>query len=314
MSVDLYRESYKGKITEVNIGRGERAVKVGGESCLPFHTWEGEMSNPPRIAFGIWDADTEKWPEALKAPYKDVINDPAAWAKKDAEELGAELICLRLQSTDPNGKNASADSVLPLIEKILNAVKVPLIVSGVVNIEKDRQVLSLVAEKFEQKNLLLWPVEDENYKQIGASAIGFGHIVSASTPIDVNLGKQLNTLLETLGLKPNQIIMDPTTGALGYGIEYSYSVMERDRLAALVQQDEKMQKPMINFVGQEVWKLKEMNMSIEQAPEMGSPNLRGIIYEAVTAALVLLAGSDIVVMLHPRAIAAVEKLIKQLIK
>jgi acetyl-CoA decarbonylase/synthase complex subunit delta len=272
------------------------------------------MPNRPRIAFGIWDADTEKWPEALKEPYKDVLNDPVAWAKKDVGEFGAELLCLRLQSTDPNGKNASAESVLPLIERMLNAVKAPLIISGVVNIEKDRQVLSLVAEKFDRKNLVLWPVEDENYKQIGASAIGYGQIAAASTPIDVNLAKQLNTLLESLGLKANQIVMDPTTGALGYGIEYSYSVMERDRLAALVAQDEKMQKPMLNFVGQEVWKLKEMSLSRVQAPSLGDPKLRGIIYEAVTAALVLLAGSDIVVMLHPTAISYAKKLIEELMK
>ncbi len=313
MAVELYKETYTGKILEVTIGTGDKAIKVGGESCYPFYIWEGEMPNPPRVAFGIWDADTDKWPDALKEPYKDVLNDVSAWAKKDVEEYGAELLCLKLQSTDPNGQNADADSVLPTVEKVLNAVDVPLIVSGVANIEKDREVLRKVMEKFEGKNLVIWPVEEDNHKQLGAPAIGFGHIVAASTPIDVNLAKQLNTLLENLGVKPDRIIMDPTTGALGYGIEYSYSVMERDRMAALVQQDEKMQKPLINFVGPEVWKIKETNQTTEEAPKLGEQKLRGVIYEAITAIMTLLAGSDIVVMLHPEAIAKTKQLIKELL-
>jgi len=312
LALELFKENYAGKIREATIGTGDKAVTVGGETCMPFYTWEGAMPHPPRVAFGIWDADTGKWPDPLQEPYRKVLDDPAAWAKKDVEEFGAEVICLRLQSTDPNGRNAAAESVLPTVEKVLNAVNVPLIISGVVNPAKDSEVLRLVAEKFDRRNLLLWPVEEDNYKQVGASALAFGQKVAASTPIDVNLAKQLNTLLEGLGLKADQILMDPTTGALGYGIEYTYSVMERDRLAALVQQDEKMQKPMINFVGQEVWKLKEMNQSAEESPNLGSQELRGIIYEAVTTSLVLLAGADLVVMLHPKAINYVQKLIAEL--
>ena len=313
MALDLYKENYTGKILETSIGTGSKAVKVGGETCYPFYTWEGAMPNPPRIAFGIFDAETERWPAPLKEPYKDVLNDPGAWAKKDVEKYGAELICLKLQSTDPNGKNADAESVLPTVEKVLKAVDVPLIVAGVSNAEKDREVLRKVAEKFEQKNLLLWPVAEDTHKVLGAGAISFGHITAASTPIDVNLAKQLNTLLENLGVKPDRMIMDPTTGALGYGIEYCYSVMERDRMAALVQQDDKMQKPLINFVGPDVWKIKETNQTAEEAPKLGEHKLRGVIYEAVTATMVLLTGSDIVVMLHPEAIAKVKNLIKELL-
>jgi len=313
VALDLFKDNYTGKISEVTIGAGARAIKVGGETCYPFYTWEGSIPNPPRIAYAVYDAETDRWPAPLKEAYGDVLNDPAAWAKKDVEQFGAEIICLKLQSTDPNGKNASADSVLPTVEKVLKAVDVPLIVAGVSNAEKDREVLRKVAEKFEQKNLVLWPVEEATHKQLGAGAISFGHIVAASTPINVNLAKQLNTLLENLGVKSDRIIMDPTTGALGYGIEYCYSVMERDRMAALVQQDDKMQKPLINFVGPEVWKIKETNQTTEEAPNLGEQKLRGIIYEAVTATMVLLTGSDIVVMLHPEAIVKVKTLIKELL-
>lgn len=314
MALEIYKENYTGRISELTIGKGAKALVVGGESCLPFHTWEGAMPHRPVIAFGIWDADTGKWPEPLKQVYKDVLHDPVAWAKKDVLEFGAEMISLRLQSTDPNGQNAGPESVLPLVEKMLQAVEVPLLISGVANAEKDAQVLSAIAEKFDRQNLALWPVADDNYKQVGASAIAFGQIVAASTPIDVNLAKQLNTLLENLGVNSSRILMDPTTGALGYGIEYSYSVMERDRLAALVQQDEKMQKPLLNLVGQEVWKIKEMGQAGDSAGLLGDQALRGIIYEAVTATLMLLAGSDILVMLHPGAIAYTRKIIAQLLK
>jgi len=312
LALDLYREKYSGKISEVVIGLGRGAVKIGGQTCMPFYNWEGETPNPPQIAFGIWDADTEKWPEPLKEPYQDVLNDPAKWALKDVSEFGAEILCLRLQSTDPNGKNAEPESVLPAIEKILKAVEVPLIVSGVASPQKDASVLAAVAQKFEGKNLLLWPAEQDNYKQVAAAAMAFKHKVAASTPIDVNLAKQLNILIENLGLKSDQIVMDPTTAALGYGIEYCCSVMERDRLAVLVSQDEKMQKPMINFVGQEVWKIKELNQRAgEDSASAGEK--AGIIYEAITAGLALLAGSDLVVMLHPQAISYTKKLVAELL-
>lgn len=311
MAIEPVKESYTGKIQEVTIGTGSKAIKVGGESCYPFYVFEGKMPNPPRIAFEIWDADTESWPPFVREPYSDVLNDLARWAKKDVEKYGAEILCLRLQSTDPNGKNAPAESVIPSVEAVLNAVDVPLIVAGVSNAEKDREVLRLVAEKFQGKNLVIWPVEEANHKQLGAVNIGFGHVCAASTPIDINLAKQLNTLLENLGVKPDRIIMDPTTGALGYGIEYTYSVMERDRMAALVQQDEKMQKPLINFVGREVWKIKEVSQELSS---LGDPNLRGIIYEAITAIMLLLAGSDIVVMRHPEAIAYTKKVIAELLE
>ncbi len=313
MALDLFKENYTGKILETTIGAGPKAVKVGGETCYPFYTWEGKMPNPPRIAFAVYDAETERWPASLKEAYGEVLNDPAAWAKKDVEQFGAELICLKLQSTDPNGKNAGPEAVLPTVEKVMKAVEVPLIIAGVSNAEKDREVLRKVAEKFEQKNLVLWPVEEANHKILGAGALSFGHLVGASTPIDVNLAKQLNTLLDNLGVKPDRVLMDPTTGALGYGIEYCYSVMERDRMAALIQQDDKMQKPLLNFVGSEVWKIKETNQTAAEAPNLGEQKLRGVIYEAVNATMVLLTGSDLVVMLHPEAIAKVKQLIKELL-
>jgi hypothetical protein len=128
-------------------------------------------------------------------------------------------------------------------------------------------------------------------------------MVVASSPIDINLAKQLNILLGNLGVPPENILIDPTTGAIGYGIEYTYSVMERIRQAALTQQDDKLQFPMISNLADEVWKTKEAKLADD--PLIGKAVNRGITLEAMTAVTLLLAGADILVMRHPKAIELV---------
>lgn len=309
MGIDLIKETYSGRIREVELGSGAKAVKVGGAGVYPFHSFEGETGNPPRIAWEMWDAGAEDWPDAAKEPFKDVIGDPAAWAKKLQDEFGAEIISLRLQSIDPNGMNASAESAVETVKKVLDAIDVPLIVCGVWNQAKDQEVLRKVADECEGKNLAICPLEEGTYKSLGAGAIASGHTAVASTPIDVNLAKQLNTLLGNLGVKDNKILIDPTTGGLGYGLEYTFSVMERDRMAALVQQDDKMQQPIVCFLSFECWKTKEARMEDEK---MGPAKERAVAIEAVTAATLLMAGADVLVMRHPEAIAKVKELISEL--
>ncbi len=157
--------------------------------------------------------------------------------------------------------------------------------------------------------LTLGPVEDKNHKGIGAAAMGYGHAIISSSPIDVNLAKQLNILLENLGVPKERIIVDPTTGGLGYGLEYSYSVMERIRMAALAQEDDKLQYALINNVGNEVWKCKEAKLTTEEAPTLGEAAKRGVLMEAVAAVSYLLAGSDLLIMRHPESIRLVKAFI-----
>jgi acetyl-CoA decarbonylase/synthase, CODH/ACS complex subunit delta len=307
--VDLLKENYSGKIREVELGKGPRAIKVGGAAAYPFCGFEGAMGHPARIAFEMWDAGAEDWPDAVKEPYRDVIGDPVAWAKKLQDQMGAEIIVLRLTSTDPNGNNAPAADAAATVKKVLAAIQVPLIVQGVANNAKDQEVLRKVAEECEGANLALGPIEEKTYKTIGAGVIGFGQTAIANTPIDVNLAKQLNTLLGNLGVKPEKTLMDPTTGSLGYGLEYSYSVIERDRMAALIQQDDKMQQPIISFVSFETWKIKESRM---EDPKLGPAKDRAIAIECLTALSLLLAGADIVVMRHPESAAKIKELIAEL--
>jgi acetyl-CoA decarbonylase/synthase complex subunit delta len=309
LGFEFFKESYSGGIKEVTLGKGDKAVTVGGESCYPFYNFEGEMPHKPKIAMEIWDMEPDEWPEAASSPFKDVISDPAAWAKKCVDEYGADMIVLQLKSTDPNGNDAGAEEAAATVKKVLGAIDVPLIIWGTANVEKDEEVLKKIAEECQGENLILGPVEDKNHKGIGAAAMGFGHTIIASSPIDVNLAKQCNILLENLGVPIEKLIIDPTTGGLGYGLEYSYSVMERIRMAALAQGDDKLQLPLINNLGNEVWKCKEAKQPVDEAPTLGDPEKRGILMEAVGAVAYLMGGSDLLIMRHPESIRMVKSYI-----
>jgi acetyl-CoA decarbonylase/synthase complex subunit delta len=309
VAFEIPKVTYTGKIKTVKLGKGPKAVNVGGETAYPFHLFEGEMPHPPRIAMEVYDAPPEEWPEAALEPFKDVANDPVAWAKKCAQSYGAEMIALQLVSTDPNGLNRSADEAAQTAKKVAAAVDIPVIVWGSGNVEKDADVLRKVAEACDGMNLVIGPVAEGNYKQVGAGAIGYKHTAIASTPIDINLAKQLNILMGNLGVPDGQIIVDPTTGGLGYGIEYTYSVMERDRMAALTQQDERLQFPILCNMAKEIWKTKEAKTT--DAPTLGDPKKRGILLEAVTGVMLLLAGADVLVMRHPDAIKLVREMISE---
>jgi acetyl-CoA decarbonylase/synthase complex subunit delta len=314
LGFQFYKESYTGKIKEITLGKGQKTITVGGESCYPFYQFEGAIPHPPKIAMEVWDMAPEDWADAALAPFKDVVSDPGAWARKCVKEFGAEIIVLQLKSIDPNGKNASAAEAVKAVKKVRAAVDVPLVVWGSANVEKDETVLKKIAEECQGENLILGPVEDKNHKAIGAAAMGFGHFVIASSPIDVNLAKQINILLENLGMPTNRMLIDPTTGGLGYGLEYSYSVMERIRMAALAQGDDKLQLPLINNLGNEVWKSKEAKQGATEAPTLGDPERRAILMEAVGAVAYLMSGSNILIMRHPEAVRLVKSYIELIYK
>ena len=312
MAFEIPKTSYSGKVREVVLGTGDKAITVGGEAVYPFYLFEGEMPRLPIIAMEVWDMQPDGWPEAALEPFAGVTDDPVAWAKKCIDDYGAEMIALQLISTDPNGLDRPADEAAAVVKKVADAIDVPLIVWGTANHDKDTEVFSLVTEQCQGKHLTIGPVEEGDHKKIGAPAIGYQHMVAASTPIDINLAKQLNILLGNLGISDEQIIMDPTVSGIGYGIEYCYSVMERIRMAALTQQDEKLQFPIICNLAKEVWKTKEAGLPTEEDPKLGDAKKRGILLEAMSATALLLAGGDVLVMRHPEAIRLVREIIAEL--
>ena len=312
MDLETTKISYSGKIKEITLGKGDKAVTVGGETSYPFHLFEGKMPNLPKIAMEVYDSPPDDWPEAALEPFAGVTDDPVAWAKKCINDYGAEMICLQLLSTDPNGLDCGADEAAETVKKVADAIDVPLIVWGTANYDKDTEVLKKVCEVCQGKSLIVGPLEEGDYKKIAASAIGYKHTVIASTPIDINLAKQLNILLDNLGVPEEKIIMDPTVSSIGYGIEYCYSVMERIRMAALTQQDDKLQLPIICNIARESWKTKEVKISTEEEPRLGDIKKRGILMEAISAITLLLAGGDVIVMRHPEAIKLVRGMIAEL--
>ena len=312
MAFEVPKTAYSGKIKEIKLGSGDKAVIVGGETCYPLYLFEGEMPHLPRIAMEVWDMPPQEWAPAALEPFKGVTDDPVAWAKKCVDDYGAEMICLQLVSTDPNGLDRGADEAAEVVKKVADAVTVPLIVWGTANHDKDTEVLRKVAEVCQGKNLIIGPLEEGDHKKIGAAAIGYHQTVVASTPIDIKLAKQLNILLGNLGVPDEMIIMDPTVSCIGYGIEYCYSVMERVRMAALTQQDEKLQFPLICNISKEAWKTKEVKIPTEEDPKLGDARKRGILLEAMSATVLILAGGDVMVMRHPEAIKLVKEMITEL--
>jgi len=310
MTVEITKQNYSGSVQPMPIGSGKTALTIGGETAFPFHTFEGEMPNRPRIAIQVLDHKPEDWADACTEPYKDVLDDPAAWAKKAQDVYGADMIQLWLKSTDPNGMDRSADDAAATAKAVADAISVPLIVWGCNNPDKDAEVLKKVLEVCTGKDIIIGQVSEDNHKQLGAQALAYNATIIANTPIDINLAKQLNILLNNVGVPLNKIIIDPTTGGLGYGLEYSFSVMERIRQAAITQDDDKLQCPFICNLADEVWKTKEAKLPTDEM--MGDAKSRGILMEAITATTLLNAGADILIMRHPEAIQQVREYIAEL--
>ena len=309
--VEIPVEKWTGTIKEVKLGGGGRKeVVVGGETTLPFLTFEGSIPNPPKVAIEVHDKEPAAWPAPLLSAWGDAVKDPGTWAKK-AVEVGADIICLKLLSAHPEGGNTGAAEAKAAVDKVLAAVDVPLIIIGPGVAEKDNEVLTVASEAAKGQRVALGNCEEKNYRTIAALCISDSHIAIAKTPLDINLCKQLNIMLSDIGVGPDSVLMDPDTGALGYGIEYGYSINERLRQAALGG-DAMTSFPIINHAGGEVWRQKESRAAEGVPATWGDLEERSVIWEAVTATTVINAGCDIVVMAHPKAVEQAKATIDKL--
>lgn len=305
------KETFSGKVFEVTIGTEKTAV-FGGENVLPFHAFEGSVPHRPVIAYEVQDIVPDDWPETVKKVYDSVSGDPVLWAKYCQDTLNAKAIALRLLSTHPDRENRSPEDAAKTVKDVLAAINVPLIILGSNHVEKDSSVLVAVSEAAKGKNCIIGKAQEANYKTIAAAAMANNHKLIAMSELDINLSKQLNILITQMGFDKERLITDPMCSALGYGLEYTYSVMERIRLAALTQNDATMQPPMLADVGMYVWKVKETQASEAELPLWGSLAERGIAWESVTAASLLMSGAELLIMRHPDAVKAVEKFIDEL--
>ncbi len=308
MAIELMHEKWPGVVSTVTIGAtagegGTRSstVNIGGQKTLPLLTGDGQIPNRPVVAFEVWDIEPQDWHKELLSVWGDVLRDPVAWAEKCVKDYRAELICLRLQGANPDFGDRKPEEEAALVKKILAKVGVPLVVLGSGDDAKDNLVLPAVSEAAKGERILIGDAVQDNYKTLAAACLADGHNLIAESPIDINIAKQLNILVSDMGLPLERIVINPTIGALGYGLEYAYSIMERARLAALAG-DKTVASPFICFVGQEAWKAKEAKAGPEE----------GIFWEMVTATALIQAGADIMVMRHPKSIEKVKTYISKL--
>lgn len=320
MALELVREKWSNAVQTVVIGatreeggtRGS-AVKCGGEEGLPFLFAEGKIPHRPVIAMEVLDTPPDDWPQALTSDLGSVITDPAEWAARCEKEFKADLICLRLSGAHPDAQNKSADELIKTVRDVLKATAIPLIIVGCGEDKRDNEILPLVCQAAKGERILIGEATQDSYKTLTASALADGHSIIAQSPIDINIAKQLNILISDMALPQDRIVINPTVGALGYGLEYAYSIMERARLAAL-SGDKMLSMPFICFVGYEAWRAKEARARQEEFPAWGGQSERGIIWEALTSTAFLQAGADILVMRHPKSMELVRNHIEELMR
>ena len=235
-------------------------------------------------------------------------------AKKAAAMEGGDFVVLNLDGGDPNGVNKSTEELIAVVKEVAEAIDCPLVVEGCKNVEKDAELLPKVAEALQGRNALILSEKEENYKAIGAAAgLAYNQIVGAESAVDINLAKQLNVVTTQLGVDAKKIVMNVGTASVGYGYEYVVSTMDRIKGAALSQNDNMLQMPIITPVSSETWGVKESVATEEDMPEWGSEDERGINMEVMTAAADLAAGSDAVILRHPQSVKTIAKMIDALV-
>ena len=304
---------FNAAIRTVEIGTGDKAVKLGGENVLPFYTFDAPIENAPKIGVLITDMGLENEVAGIKDYYAGATSF-AEIAKKAEEMPGADFVVLRFEGADPNGENRSVEDCVAIAREVGDAITAPLVIEGCKNVEKDAELFSKVAEALQGKNVLILSAREENYKAVAAAAgLAYGQKVGAESAVDINLAKQLNVLIGQLGVDQANVVMNVGSAAAGYGFEYVVSTMDRVKAAALAQGDVQLQMPIMTPVADEAWNVKEAMASEADMPEWGSQEERGIDMEVETAAAVLASGSNAVILKHPTSVATISKLIKALV-
>jgi len=304
---------FNASINTATIGCGDKKITLGGENVLPFYTFDAAIEHAPKVGVEITDGGLDKEPECIKKYYEG-CRTVVDMAKKAAEMEGADFLCFRMEGGDPNGENKSTEELIAVLKGIADAVDIPIVAAGCRHAEKDAELLQKAAEVLDGKNAVILSAGEENYKAVGAAAgLAYKQKVGAESAVDINLAKQLNVLLTQLGVNSQSIVMNVGSAAAGYGFEYVVSTMERIKAAALSQNDNTLQMPIITPVASETWGVKEAVASEADMPEWGDTEMRGIDMEVETAAAVLASGSNAVILKHPVSVATISKMVQELV-
>lgn len=307
-------DEYPGQVVEVRLGATKKeggsrgkSIIIGGEKAPAFYLFETPPPNPPIISLDVFDT---KIPLAkpVKMHFQEVLGDPVAWAKLAVDKYGADMITLHLISIDPLVNDTPPKEAAKTVENVLQAVDVPIVIGGCGDAKKDLEVFEKVAEVGAGERFLLSSItQDMDIERACAAAKKHGHVVLSFTPMDLNQARQLNRCLYDF-LPKEEIIMDTTTAALGYGLDYAFTIMERARLAALMG-DPELQHPMSSGTTN-AWAAREAWKNLD--PKWGPREFRGPIWETATALTLLLAGVDLFMMMHPAAVKTLKDLIREL--
>jgi acetyl-CoA decarbonylase/synthase complex subunit delta len=313
------KPKWSNNIAEIKFGAtapegGSRDVvlTIGGQNSLPF-----QDPNMPRpiVTFDVFDMKIPLPKPIRKAFGDDVMEDPGTWAQKAVNDFGADAVTIHVISTDPYIKDTPPKEAAKTVEEVLQAVKVPLVIGGSGNADKDPAVLAACAEAASGERCILASANlnygDKGNKMIIDAALKHNHNILAFTAMDINNQKQLNRKLIDGGLPHNRILMDPTTASLGYGTEYSFSIYERLRMAGLAG-DKLLAFPMSSGTTN-AWGAREAHRSEKKEPHLGPREYRGPLWEATTAFNLSLVGADIFMMLHPLSVKAFREMVDALI-
>ncbi len=304
---------FNAAINALSFGEAGREITLGGSNVYPLYAFDAPLANAPRVGVEVSDLGYEKAIPGLAAFYAGAETIPEQ-AARAAAMPGAEFVCLKLDSADPNGENASSEDCVATVKAVYEAIDKPLVVMGCKNVEKDTELLVKVAEALQGKNVLLMSAREEDYKTLGASAVlAYGQKLCGESAVDINLAKQLNVLMSQLGVPAASTVMNLGSAAAGYGFEYVASTMDRVKSAALTQNDAMLQMPVVTPVGSEAWTVKEALLEEADEPEWGSREERGIQMEIVTAAACLASGSDAVILRHPESVKTISEMISALL-
>lgn len=299
--------------TSADGGSRKSTVTLGGENALPYY-FDAEMPHRNYITMDVFDMPIGM-AKAVKSNYEDVINDPAEWAKKVVRDFNADMVTIHLISTDPLIKDTSARDAAKVVEDVLQAVDVPIVIGGSGNPQKDPEVLEKAAEAASGERVLLASASlNLDYERIAKAAVDNGHVVLSWTQLEINAQKELNRkLMKQCNVPRDSIIMDPTTAALGYGLDYAYTNMERIRLAGLMGDDEltfPMSSGTTNAWGaREAWMVSS---PLPQDSEWGPREYRGPIWEIITGLALSLAGNDMFMMMHPTSVQVLKEITQTL--
>jgi len=305
-SLDL---DYPGEIETIQFIRSNGTTcTIGGEKVPPFYNFLGldkRNPHPPLVTYDVFDMGAKMMlPKPIKQAYGDVLASPPEWAKFAVDNFGAECITFHSLEIDPAMGDAPVKQSVDYLENILQAVKVPVIIGCSGNKKKDVEMFKATAAVTESEVLMLSAADTATWEDVIPLAVKYDHNCLLWTSLDLNNQIKMNKDALDLGLPRNRIVMDPTCATLGYGMEYSFSIYQRMRVAGLLGETD-LAYP-ISGGTTNAWGAREAWMKEADLGPWGPREYRGPIWEIMNAFSLAMVGLDLAMMFHPIAAKAVK--------